>query len=398
MSFSPEPWDLLVWIEDHGRAGVVDVRQAFTRRQILELDVNEPGLQQVRTEPIPDDSLPLDFAGRGYPELPHGRERSQREMMQDLIDDAANREAAERLSSSHESMIQDFTDRERLIANFMNTARFTSRLEEGLTERPSRSNLHLHHATHPRLPGSTDGSSRISRPTSPMRYNDALNDFFRENDLGRAGNADRNMSARRRTSVVLSQGNAANNRPSGSGGAISETQPSITLSWTASPSELQSTPSDSLSRADPGNDPSTSGTESGMGARSHNPPSSAADIMWRRRIQRSSSIPRRSERPEATSEGRYDPPRLLNSEMRANVAAERLMRQRFPPNQDVHRRMSPGERYRQQQFMTFEQTRSPRWIRSMLNDLPDRSLAGETRGDEPNGTAGIGWGADGRTL
>jgi hypothetical protein len=41
MEFSPEPWDLLAWSEDHGRVGVADVRQAFCRRQILQLDPEE---------------------------------------------------------------------------------------------------------------------------------------------------------------------------------------------------------------------------------------------------------------------------------------------------------------------------------------------------------------------
>ena len=38
MAFSPPPWDLLAWAEDHGRIGVADVRKMFLRRQILALD------------------------------------------------------------------------------------------------------------------------------------------------------------------------------------------------------------------------------------------------------------------------------------------------------------------------------------------------------------------------
>ena len=53
MIFSPMPWDILVWIEDNGRAGVADVRLAFTRRQILNLDASEESVQEVRR------SLPL---------------------------------------------------------------------------------------------------------------------------------------------------------------------------------------------------------------------------------------------------------------------------------------------------------------------------------------------------
>lgn len=405
MSFSPEPWDLLVWIEDHGRAGVVDVRQAFLRRQIVDLDLNEPGLQQVRTEPIPDTSLAFDFDSQ-YPEPFPERDPSQRAML-DPDDDSINeqgREGGDRLAL-HESMIQDLTERERLIVEFLNTARWTSRLEDGLTERPGRTSLHPHHATHPRLPGSTDGASRVSRPTSPMRY-DALHDFVRESYLGRLGNANRN---RRPNSVVLSRGTSGDNRTE-TGASNAETQPSITLSWTASPSELQSTSSENPSRgSDPTpSDPSIPSNEVGISPRppetagrqttNLDPSSNTPDVIARRRVQRSSSIPRRSERPEATSENRYDPPRLLNSEMRANVAAERLRRQRLPPNHEVHTRTSPWEQRYRQQLLGFEQTRSPRWIRNILNDLPDRSLAAEHRDQEPDGTAGIGWGADGRAL
>src|SRR5699024_3223995 len=128
------------------------------------------------------------------------------------------------------------------------------------------------------------------------------------------------------------------------------------------------------------------------------PSSATADMIARRRVQRSSSIPRRSERPDTISESRYDPPRLLNSEMRASVAAERLRRHRLMPGHDAHPRTSPWEQRYRQQLLGFEQSRSPRWIRSILNDLPDRSLAAEHRDQEPGGTAGIGWGADGRTL
>lgn len=38
MAFSPEPWELLAWAEDHGRIGIADVRQCFLRRQCIDLD------------------------------------------------------------------------------------------------------------------------------------------------------------------------------------------------------------------------------------------------------------------------------------------------------------------------------------------------------------------------
>jgi hypothetical protein len=47
MAFSPAPWDLLAWAEDHGRAGIADVRQDFCRRQIIKLETHGPDLEKV---------------------------------------------------------------------------------------------------------------------------------------------------------------------------------------------------------------------------------------------------------------------------------------------------------------------------------------------------------------
>ena len=63
MEFSPEPWDLLAWSEDHGRVGVADVRQAFCRRQILELDPEQA--DKIDLEDITPASIKnLDTKGR----------------------------------------------------------------------------------------------------------------------------------------------------------------------------------------------------------------------------------------------------------------------------------------------------------------------------------------------
>ncbi|KAI9924984.1 hypothetical protein MW887_006391 [Aspergillus wentii] len=413
MLFSPDPWDLLVWLEDNGRAGVADVRQAFSRRQVLNLDMNDPGIQQVRTQPVPEDSegLGFDFDSRSFPESRNELDPTQREML-DSIDGSSNEPGREGLdrSSLRENLIQDLTERERLIVEFLNTARSTSRLDESLTDRRTRPNVHLPPTSRSRLPGFTDGNGRPSRPTSPLRYNDALHDLFRESYLGHVAATDRNFNARRQDSVVLSQGHSGtNSRASEMADTNVEAQPSITLSWTTSPSELQSATLDNLSRAA---DPSTSNTstpsnESGTGNRPQNaadrlsanfdPGNNTTSMHPLQRSHRSSSTPRRSERQESTAqESRHEPPRLLTADLRSNVAAERLRRQRQLIN-ETHSRNTQREPRHRQQLLGFEQTRSPRWIRNILNELPDRSLHGH-RDQEPGGTAGIGWGTDGRTL
>lgn len=387
MTFSPVPWDLLVWIEDNGRAGIADVRQAFTRRQILHLDANEPSLQEVRTEPISEDSEGLGFAfgSRGLPESRHDMDAAQRAML-DSLEGSSNEQSGDgtERSSMRESLMQDLTERERLIVEFLNSARWTSRMEEGLTDRRGRLNLQPPSAARSRPAGTTDGGIRTSRPTSPLRHSDTLHDVLRDNHMGQG--ADRHhSSSRRQASVVLSQGNQNANETETTN---VDTQPSITVSWTASPAELQPATLDTSRTADPITTDSSNFLSDFHDA--------GADPLSRQRSQRSTSTPRRPERQESTSETRYEPPRLLNSELRANVAAERLRRQRQLINEAQNRNSLRDHRYRHQ-VLGVDQSRSPRWIRSILNDLPDGNMH-SYRDQDPSGTAGLGWGDDGRTL
>ncbi|KAJ5569780.1 uncharacterized protein N7459_009210 [Penicillium hispanicum] len=395
MTFSPGPWDLLVWLEGHGRAGVADVRQAFTRRQTVHLDLDDPLLHEVHVEPVSeeaegarvDDDDELDIAPRvrlsGFGGLTnegggedHGR------------------------SSLRENLIQDLSERERLIMEFLNTARWPSRLEEGHTERPERSareTLHPHPASRTRYHGSTDGTTQNSRPTSPPHLYDS-SDIARDSRSGRMGAPERSYHARRQSSVVLSQGR----RSSEVEVSNIDHQPTIAPGWTTSPSEIQSTGSDIASR---GADPDLVSHENGMEPRppeaiGPSPPALELGVspesLSRLRSQRSNSTPRRSERPPTAAERRYDTSRLSTYEIRANLAAERLRRQRQIP--EVHNRSLDREQRHRQQLLGFEQAHSPRWIRNIINELPDRSLVHGSGAEEPDASAGLGWGADGRTL
>lgn len=392
MTFSPEPWDLLVWLEGHGRAGIADVRQAFLRRQVLHLDFDDPQLQEVHTEPLMDDSDEqrleedaAEFASRAR----HGGDDSPPER---------GPQDAER-SSLRESLIQDLTERERLIMEFLNTARWTTRLEGQLAERPERPPRASPH-THPartRQHGSTD-ATRSSRPTSPPPHESS--NARRHAPVGRLGAIDpreRTHHPRRQSSVVLSQGS----RPSEAGSSAHDRQPGLTLSYSTSPSELRSTASDVMSRLA---DPDSAGHDTGIAPESEgpSPPVPALDLglspdALRLRAQRSSSTPRRADRPQTGSERQYDSSRLSQNEIRANVAAERLRRQRQIAN-EVHNRSLEREHRHRSNILGFEQTHSPRWIRNIINDLPDRSLIHGPGAEEPDATAGVGWGADGRTL
>ncbi|KAJ9302295.1 hypothetical protein DTO271G3_1161 [Paecilomyces variotii] len=396
MTFSPAPWDLLVWVEDQGRAGVADVRQAFSRRQILTLDANEPGLQHVQTENISpataSGELSSDPDSSDVPRPGDEMDNMQRAML-DLIEGSSGERhtTGSDRQTLRENLIEDLTERERQIIEFLNTARWSSRLEENLGERPLRMTLHPRSRSRPGGHGSTDVANRS---TSPLRYSDTIQDLFRESYLGRS---DHSLQPRRQASVVLSQGNAAQVAHSSEATTSSaEVQPTITLSWTASPSEIQASPVDAARGSQPmsltaGSAARTTNTRGDSQA--HTTSRSGLSTDSRERSQRSSSIPRRSERLDTSMENRFEPSRLLTAELRANVAAERLRRQRQVPGESSSRAGHWDQRYRQQ-FMGFDNSRSPRWIRHILNDLPDRNLSNQ----DPGGTAGVGWGADGKTL
>ncbi|KAJ5790673.1 uncharacterized protein N7518_007684 [Penicillium psychrosexuale] len=383
MAFSPEPWDLLVWLEGHGRAGVADVRQHFMRRQILHLDSNDPKLQEVYTD-FSTENLERHPLGDDILETPP-RVRLENED----FPIERNGEQTER-SSLRESLIQDLSERERLIMEFLNTARWTSRLEEGLTERlerPARAGLPPQLVARPQNHGSTDGTARIHRPTSPLHRYDS-SDVSRDSHLGRTVSNPRHQS-----SVVVSQGSR---RPSEASSSHHDRQSDITLSYSTSHSALTPLRSEMVSRGSA--NPETANNETSIPAEATGSSNPSLDTNGlNHRPQRSSSIPRRIERPQTGAERRYDTSRLTTYEIRANVAAERLRRQRQIAN-EVHNRSFEREQRHRQQLLGFEQTHSPRWIRNIINDLPDRNSMHGCGAEEPDSTAGVGWGADGRTL
>ncbi|KAL4784405.1 hypothetical protein BJX76DRAFT_347872 [Aspergillus varians] len=384
MSFSPEPWDLLVWLEDKGRAGIADVRQAFIRRQILQLDMNESEIEEVETEPIIDEStgLGFDLDSQASPDPQH--DLDARALLESVEGHSGDRlgEGSE-TSPLRESLIQDLTDRERLIVEFLNTARWTSRLEDGLTDRLARgsanSNPHSGSRTRPQAQGPTSGANRPPRPTSPRP-------------------------------VILSQSNhEASNRNVDMSSSTPDPQPSITLSWTTSPAELlQSTTLDSPSNAveSSSSDQGGSSNESGNANRPRGTvarPSANFDyssttsgsLPRLRNHQRSRSVHRRPERQENS----LDIPHSLRANI---VAVERLRRQRQLMNEAEALSRNNNQReqrsYPQQPAFGIDHTRSPRWIRSVINDLPDGNIGFGCRDPDPSSSAGLGFGADGRTL
>ncbi|KAI1963324.1 hypothetical protein LOZ58_002157 [Ophidiomyces ophidiicola] len=378
MTFSPRPWDLLVWVEDHGRVGIADIRQAFSRRQIVKLDIEEKDLEHVRTHRLDkmpdgepsgsedeDDSLDhLTYEPESHP-TSH-RRRLNRD--QDLN------------SIREELLAQDLTARERQIIDFLNAARWASSIEEGRQRTPR-------HVS----PLQLSGGSRASPFSTSPPENSQLAD---DQNSGRP----RTLEPRRRSSVVLSHQNQSSPAPSGLG---LMPHPTVALRWTTSPSQLA--PGDSPFQAasvNAGESSASAMDEEGTIFRS---PSGErlAEIAFgtriifdrprrtsnnssghRQRSLRSRSIPRRAERDPAATEAQ------ARQDLRSNLATERLRLQRRAAIEESQRLSQWDYQYRRHADYS---RRTPPRLRTELSGATDRAEIGV-------GTAGVGWGADGRTL
>lgn len=260
MAFSPEPWDLLVWAEDVGRAGIADVRQThnqgFSRRQVLHLDLMSADLELCQIEDVTDPFLKeLDPEARVI--------RQYREAM-DLHDDPTSfrqilgrTEAAatamqrrlrrQNRPPSHgiSDLPQDLTDEERHIINAIGSSRYTLNETESSGVRTYSPPYSVHYLPpgSSRRPGAanenadtSEGGSYLSRvaPSHP-RHPDSIREFIRERNLVRNRGGDRFFQPRRRSSVVLSQGNT------NSSSANLAPRPSGSMRWTVSPSRMPGT-------------------------------------------------------------------------------------------------------------------------------------------------------------
>ncbi|KAL1975813.1 hypothetical protein VTN31DRAFT_4205 [Thermomyces dupontii] len=363
MAFSPAPWDLLVWVEDSGRFGVADVRSSFARRQIVTLNRDEPGLQKVITSF--SSNLTRTGAEDDESESESAEELNQvQRMIMDILDGTSLiGENLERLSAIRESLAHEVAaarrDRQEEL-NLLNSARWSSRPEEDPATGPRRS------SPQSRTRPNDHELNRSSHTASPLHTNDPPDGMLHDNHMGRIGTAERNLSQRSRHPMT--------------------TNLQLLLEWNASPLGFQ--PSEGrANNAEGGNDADADDMESddrraaasrssGLFDPVSTSSTSTTSASIRQRSQRSRSISRRTERPAGGTESTHEPPRPTVSERRANVAAERLRRQR----------------------LAASEIRSPRFLRHILGDLPERHFSHFPRDQDPESTAGIGWGADGRTL
>lgn len=403
MAFSPAPWDLFVWVEDSGRFGVADVRSSFARRQIVRLDRDEPGLQKVVTSF--SSNLMRTGAEEDESEAESAEELNQvQRMVMDLLDGTSLiGENLERLSAIRESLAHEVAaarrDRQEELS-LLNSARWSSRPEDDSTTGPRRS------SPHSRARPNDHDPNRSSHTPSPLHANDPPDGLLHDNHMGPIRTAERNLSQRLR--YIPSLGSYRSDTHNFVRRHPMTTNLQLLLEWNASPLGFQSTEGRAHNPA-AGNDPDADDVEtddrqaaasrsSGLFGPVSTSSAATASSSIRQRSQRPRSIPRRTDRPEGGTETTYEPPRPTFSERRANVAAERLRRQRLAASEVRLPSLTAAQPMGTNSRCNFFQIRSPRFLRHILGDLPERHFPHFPRDQDPESTAGIGWGADGRTL
>jgi Uncharacterised protein domain (DUF2415) len=202
MAFSPAPFDLLAWAEDHGRAGIADVRQEFCRRQIFNLDTHAPGLERIILEDMTDPYVKgLDVKSRlihQYQEHSQPEHStSNGEPLLGVPEDWSTRTTLQR-QGLHRASLADLDAREQSILNTLEVT--MEELDDAIANAQSRINVNYHASPHLRMTLESD-----ERSASRAQL-ESLIDVFRERNLQRIRGLDRQHQPRRRNSVVLSQG------------------------------------------------------------------------------------------------------------------------------------------------------------------------------------------------
>ncbi|EFR05147.1 hypothetical protein MGYG_08159 [Nannizzia gypsea CBS 118893] len=410
MSFSPGPWDLLVWVEDHGRFGIADVRQGFSRRQVITLDIDEPSLERVKTDNLdkPETDLDLDAdSHRPESSANHSRLNDAEDALQRAIDSNRHRRrggAADTDSQiMRDSLARDLTARERQIIDFLNTARWASSIEEG----PQR----LPHLISP-LPYSASStyqqraaSQFLGTSPPPPPPPPPPDHYITRNEPSRNSDRARTGAPRRRNSVILSQDSSS--RPTVHTSSALIPHPGISLRWPYSPNQVPA-PNDDPETLSMEDDfpripsPNEDGVQTGpsnsahRGSRAPQPEDTSSsnsrpNTAQRQRLARSRSIPRRADRPTRAPGERLDPRNTMDSELRSTLAAERLRAQRQAAVEENQRLTEWEQQYRR--VLELDNIRSSPRI---------RNFSGEIYGGRESGwgvgTAGVGWSDNGRTL
>lgn len=390
MSFAPAPWDLLAWAEDQGRICVTDLRDAFRSRQTVELEIDSPSLNRISMLDLDDRNntpeqrqleIEARFMQRHQEAIDAQDHLAAVSHAADYMELAAERRRIERevRDSGPEALRGEFmqlTESERQILESIRT----SRLQES---QQTRTDLNQHsafgaHSNYLRSSsiGPSDGqanpqnSSGTSSPSTvphhANRSTGTLREYMRQRDLERNRGGDRSYQPRRRSSVVISNGNMTNDTSTSHLSSLVPISPA-TPALSASPLRLP--PANETSTAPPIDPWQTVAEAIGPGTGTH-----IGDTAARLRRERDNALARTVDRrmQQQQQVARFDRTRTLT----ANIAR---LRQLHGTN---HERLVAAE--------------------GMYDDdesiMPRRTPESRGRREEGVGTMGIGWSGDGRNL
>ncbi|MCJ1250335.1 hypothetical protein MMC30_007561 [Trapelia coarctata] len=257
MAFGPEPWELFAWAEDQGRVCVADIRDRFTSRQTIELDINGSSIERVdvldfEVNYITAEQRELEIEARF---VQRHREALDAQDHLAAVNHAADymELAAERRRLQHElreigqSEASDLnphalTESERQILDSLRMERQRAVNRGAERQDPDGRAFSINYSPtgdidpRPAALGSSSGNTSIRQ-------------YMRERNIER--NLDRGMprayQPRRQGSVVISNSNSSSNTPLSSQPASLATIGATASALSTSPSRIPSTTADTNS-------------------------------------------------------------------------------------------------------------------------------------------------------
>lgn len=392
MSFAPAPWDLFAWAEDQGRACVVDLRNAFRSRQTIELEIESPSLNRINMSDLEESQstseqrqleIEARFVERHREALDAQDHLAAVSHATAYIEIAAERRRIEREAREGGSMAlrEEFnalTENERQLLDTIRLNR-NQESERARPESAQQNPFSLNYLqpsviTSDRQVDAQNATGASSSLPAAVAHNAAqanrvtnsIHDYMRQRNLDRNRAGDRSYQPRRRSSVVISNGNPTNASNSSHPSSLAPIG-TATPTLSASPSRLASNAEDTTTTSTSG-DPwpttvelaATGNTNGDTAARSRRERETALARTADRRVQQQQQVARLE--------------RVRNAS--ANMQRLRLLH-----------------------GMTIDR---PRTVESMYDDheqdMMRRIADTPGRREEGVGTMGVGWSVDGRSL
>ena len=210
MCFSPAPWDLFAWAEDRGRVCVIDLRNSFQSKQVIELETDSPNVERIEVHDYDSTSerqleIERRFVERHREALEAQDHLAAVSHTADYLEMTAERRRIERDS------LQSFSPSERQMIDSIGLRRSQDSYA-GISETPlvdpvsvnSEPSRHANPSTWTGVPSPTPPSNTQGRSTGTA----SIHDFMRHRNWERSRATERSYQPRRRSSVVISNSNS----------------------------------------------------------------------------------------------------------------------------------------------------------------------------------------------